>query len=170
MFDPELESFKTSIDLRAYAAQQGYVLDRMKSWRGSAVMRHANGDKIIKRDADNHYVYFSIRDDADHGTIIDFAQNRLRLKFGAARRGLRPVGGRYAETVRYAPLLPTAKNRMRVERTYERMKDAAAAHPYLQNERKIPAGVLQIGRFADLLRIDARSNAVNVGPIAKLLN
>jgi hypothetical protein len=56
MFDPELESFKTSIDLRAYAASQGYVLNRKESWRGSAVMRHADGDKIIiKRDADHHY-------------------------------------------------------------------------------------------------------------------
>ena len=42
MFDPELESFKTGIDLRAYAADQGYQLDRKESWRGSAVMRHAN--------------------------------------------------------------------------------------------------------------------------------
>jgi hypothetical protein len=64
MFDPELESFKTAIDLRAYAASQGYVLDRKESWRGSAVMRHAGGDKvIIKRDADGHYVYFSVRDE-----------------------------------------------------------------------------------------------------------
>lgn len=66
MFDPELESFKTSIDLRAYAANHGYELDPKESWRGSAVMRHAGGDKvIIKREADGHYVYFSVRDD-DH--------------------------------------------------------------------------------------------------------
>ena len=46
MFDAELESFKNGIDLRAYAAEQGYRLDRKESWRGSAVMRHPNGDKI----------------------------------------------------------------------------------------------------------------------------
>ena len=98
MFDPELESFKTSIDLRAYAASEGYTLDRKESWRGSAVMRHANGDKvIIKRDADGHYVYFSVRDDRDHGTVIDFAQNRLRLSLGELRKTLRPWGGRQAE-------------------------------------------------------------------------
>jgi hypothetical protein len=160
MFDTELESFKTSIDLRAYAARQGYVLDRKESWRGSAVMRHANGDKIIiKRDADNHYVYFSVRDDADHGTIIDFAQNRLRLSFGALRKELRPWLGRNAESLRYSPLLPTSKDRMRVEGTYARMQDAAA-HPYLENERKIPAGTLQSERFAGRVRIDARGNAV----------
>jgi hypothetical protein len=160
MFDPELESFKTSIDLRAYAASQGYVLDRKDSWRGSAVMRHANGDKIIiKRDADNHYVYFSVRDDADHGTIIDFVQNRLRLNFGSARKELRPWVGRNADALPYAPLLPTGKDRMRVETVFARMKDAAA-HPYLEMERKIPANILQSDRFAGRVRIDARGNAV----------
>jgi hypothetical protein len=59
--DSELESFKPSIDLRAYAAGQGYQLDRKESWRGSSVMRHPGGDKvIIKRGTDNHYLYFSV--------------------------------------------------------------------------------------------------------------
>ena len=60
--DAELESFKSRIDLRAYAAAQRYQLDRKESWQGSAVMRDALGDKIIvKRDADGHYVYFSVQ-------------------------------------------------------------------------------------------------------------
>jgi hypothetical protein len=160
MFDPELEYFKTSIDLRAYAAAQGYVLDRKESWHGSAVMRHAGGDKvIIKRDADGHYVYFSVRDDADHGTIIDFAQNRLRLNFGALRKELRPWAGRPAETLPYPPLQPTVKDRMRVETAYARMQDASG-HPYLENERAIPAALLRSDRFAGRVRIDARGNAV----------
>jgi hypothetical protein len=160
MFDPELESFKTSIDLRAYAASQGYVLDGKESWRGSAVMRHANGDKIIiKRDADNHYIYFSVRDETDRGTIIDFAQNRLRLSFGAVRKELRLRVGRHAETLPYPPLFPTAKDRMKVEQVYGRMRDAVA-HPYLERERAIPAALLASGRFAGRIRIDARQNAV----------
>lgn len=159
MSDPELESFKTSIDLRAYAASQGYALDRKESWRGSAVMRHAGGDKVvIKRDADGHYVYFSVRDEADHGTIIDFAQHRLRLNFGALRKELRPWVGRHAETLPFPPLLPTAKDRMRVETAYARMQDAA--HPYLENERGIPAALLKSERFAGRVRIDARGNAI----------
>ena len=49
-------------------------------------MRHANGDKIVvKRGCDSHYVYFLVRDDSDHGTIIDFVQHRLGLNFGALR-------------------------------------------------------------------------------------
>src|SRR5580704_8070887 len=90
MFDPELESFKTRIDLRAYAAGQGYVLDRKESWRGSAVMRHANGDKIIiSRKQDGHYTFYSVRSDGDSGTIIDFIQKRNGASLGAIRKELR---------------------------------------------------------------------------------
>jgi hypothetical protein len=54
-------------------------------------MRHVNGDKIIiKRDGDGHYVYFSVRDDRDHGTIVDFVEERLGLTLGALRKELRP--------------------------------------------------------------------------------
>jgi hypothetical protein len=54
--DQELEAFKVKIDLRAFAADLGYGLDRKESWRGSSVMCHeGNGDKIIiKRDTDGH--------------------------------------------------------------------------------------------------------------------
>jgi hypothetical protein len=160
MFDPELESFKSSIDLRAYAANQGYVFDRKESWRGGSVMRHSGGDKvIIARDADGHYVYFSVRNDADHGTIIDFVRHRLRLNLGAIRRELRPWVGRQAETLPYPTLLPTTTDRMRVETDYARMQESSG-HPYLENERAIPAALLQSARFAGRVRIDARGNAI----------
>jgi len=47
MTDPELETLKSGIDLRAYAAGQGYVWDKHESWRGSTVMRAPDGDKVI---------------------------------------------------------------------------------------------------------------------------
>ena len=88
----ELNDMKTKIDLRQYAAGQGYQLDPKGSWRGTAVMRHpATHDKvIIKRDTDGHYVYFSVRDDRDNGTILDFVMQRQRVNFGMARKELRP--------------------------------------------------------------------------------
>jgi hypothetical protein len=78
MFDTELENFKTRIDLRIYAAGQGYQLDRKESWRGSSVMRHPVSDDkvIIKRGMDGHYVYFSVRDDRDNGTMISCNSGR----------------------------------------------------------------------------------------------
>jgi hypothetical protein len=160
MLDPELESLKTSIDMRAYAASQGYLLDHKASWRGSAVMRHANGDKvIIKRDTDDHYVYFSVRDDADHGSIIDFVQRRLGLNLGAVRKELRPWIGKFAEALPYPPLAPAAKDRTLVETQYAETQDAFN-HPFLENERAIPAVLLPSERFAGRVRVDARGNAI----------
>jgi Toprim-like/Protein of unknown function (DUF3991) len=161
MFDPELESFKNGIDLRAYAAGQGYQLDRKESWRGSAVMRHANGDKIVIMRSDNgHYLYFSVRQDDDNGTIIDFVQHRQRLSLGAVRKELRPWIGMPSSALRtYAPLAKTSKDRLRVETEFARMQDALR-HPYLENERGLPSDLLESERFIGRIRIDGRGNAV----------
>ncbi|HVP46112.1 MAG TPA: DUF3991 domain-containing protein [Bryobacteraceae bacterium] len=161
MFDAELDSFKKGIDLRAYAAAQGYRLDRKESWRGSSVMRHPNGDKIvIKLGGDGHYLYFSVRDDGDNGTIIDFVQKRQNVSLGAARKELRPwIGQPSSALPAFPPLRVTSKDRLKVEAAYARMRDAAR-HPYLENERALPASVLDRERFTGRIRIDARGNAV----------
>jgi hypothetical protein len=162
MFDPEIENMKLGVDLRAYAASQGYALDKRESWRGSAVMRHPNGDKIIikRNGADGHYVYCSVRDEADNGTIIDFVQRRLRLNLGAIRKELRPwLGASPVPVPVFPPLRPVSRDRMRVETDYNKMKDALR-HPYLENERALPAQLLELPRFAGRIRIDARGNAV----------
>jgi hypothetical protein len=161
MFDHELESFKNSIDLRAYAASYGYAIDARESWRGSAVMRHSTGDKIIiKRDVDGHYVYFSVRDDSDHGTIIDFARRRLGSSLGVVRKELRPwIGMAPSALPPFPPLPKVAKDRLRVYREFARMLDAPR-HPYLENERGIPAVLLASERFLGRIKIDARGNAV----------
>jgi hypothetical protein len=163
MSDPELENFKTNIDLRAYAAGQGYQLDAKSSWRGTSVMRHpSTHDKIIiKRDTDGHYVYFSVRDDRDNGSIIDFVQHRQRLSLGTVRTELRPWIGQAPTRVPTFPALPkTAKDRMKVEAAYARMQDATNGHPYLEKERFIPGALLALDRFTGRVRIDARGNAV----------
>jgi hypothetical protein len=161
MFDPELESFKTSIDLRAYAAGQGYALDAKESWRGSAVMRHANGDKIIiSRKPDGHYTFFSVRADQDSGTIIDFIQKRTGASLGAIRKELRAWQDMAATALPHLPELPrTTKDRDAVQARYASMT-VAHRHPYLENERAIPALALQYWRFEGRVKIDRHSNAV----------
>jgi DNA-binding transcriptional MerR regulator len=158
--DSELDEFKRVIDMRQYAAAMGYTLDKHESWRGSAVMR-CGGDKIvIKRDSDGHYVYFSVRDDRDHGTIIDFIQNRQGLALGEIRRELRRWLGRPEDAMpALAALEATPKDRMRVEAEYHRMRDAPR-HPYLERGRRLPAELLASERFAGRIRIDGRGNAV----------
>lgn len=161
MSDPELESFK-HVDLRAYAASQGYQLDRKESWRGSAVMRHANGDKIVvRRDAaSGHYVYFSVRDDRDNGTIIDFVQYRQNLSLGTVRKELRPwIGAPPVSAPVFSALIGTTKDRGQVEARYARMQDAPR-HLYLETERGLPPALLQSPRFAGHIRMDDRGNAI----------
>jgi hypothetical protein len=157
--DRELEDFKTKIDLRQYAAAQGYELDRRESWRGSAVMR-SGADKIfIKVDGDGHFVYFSVRDDQDNGSIIDFVQHRKRLGLGAVRKELRPWLGKASPALPEFPKLErTPKDRMRVEAEFMRMQDALR-HPYLE-ERGLSPALLGSDRFAGRIHIDARNNAV----------
>ena len=166
--DPELEAFKTEIDLRAYAAEvEGYVLDARESWRGSSVMRHPNGDKlIIKRDADGHYVYFSVRDESDNGSIIDFVQRRRpgTRSLGRVRQALRPwLGGGRARTAAslplFAPLTPTTKDRLAVEREF-RLMSWVERHAWLEGTRCIPYAVLTADRFAGRICTDRRGNAV----------
>jgi len=54
-------------------------------------MRHPGGDKIvIARGEDDHWIYFSVRNDTDNGSIIDFIQHRRRCSIGEVRRELRP--------------------------------------------------------------------------------
>lgn len=159
----ELDAFKRDIDLRQYAATKGYELDPRESWRGSAVMRLGGrgGDKIIiKRGENGHYVFFSVRDDRDNGTIIDFIQHRDHLNLGAIRKELRPWIGRPASPS--LPLFPalekTSRDRQRVEREFAAM-DAHASSVYLESSRCLPRAVTDSPRFHGCCRVDGHSNA-----------
>ena len=72
--DTELERFKIEVVLPEFAAARGYFLDRRASSRNSVVMRHPDGDKIIiaRYEGTTHWVYCSVRDGRDNGTIVDF--------------------------------------------------------------------------------------------------
>src|SRR5436190_7923745 len=54
-------------------------------------MRHpATDDKIIiRRDVAGHWTYFSVRDDRDNGSVIDFLQRRRSLTLAGVRKELR---------------------------------------------------------------------------------
>ncbi len=163
--DSELESFKTNIDLRAYAASKGYERDRKESWAGSDVMRHpATNDKIVvkfgTKRAPNHWGYYSFRDEDDHGTIINFVQHRLKISLGAVRKELRPwIGEPPVPVPIFAPPVRTNRNRSDVDTDFARMQ-ISLRHPYLENERALPGSLLESDRFAGRIHIDRRGNAV----------
>jgi hypothetical protein len=158
--DAELEAFKRDIDVRQFAASLGYEMDQRESWRGSTVLRRGADKIVVKRHRNGHYVFFSVRDDRDHGTIIDFLQRRQNLSLGAVRKSLRPwIGNPGAALPRFPQLEPTGPDRMRVASEYRRMA-AASRHPYLESARCLPAALLCSWRFAGRVRIDARGNAI----------
>ena len=157
--DCELDAFKRDIDLRQFAMSLGYQIDRRESWRGSAVLRCAADKIVVKRNGNGHYVFFSLRDDDDNGTVIDFVQRRQHLSLGAVRQVLRPWIGRSAGELQFPQLLPTSPDRMRIEREYRRMAEAQW-YPYLERDRGVPAAVLSSPRFRGRMRIDARGNTV----------
>jgi hypothetical protein len=160
----ELERFKTAINLTEYAASEGYQLDRRASSRNSVVMRHPGGDKIvIARGEDDHWIYFSVHDDNDNGSISDFIQHRRRCSIGEVRRELRPwVGGSF---VRPAPglsvpeVVAVSRDRAGVIRALAGMRPLIT-HRYLEDERGIPRGLLEQPRFAGRVLVGARSNVV----------
>lgn len=158
--DAELDAFKREIDLRQFAASLGYQMDRRESWRGSTVLRRGADKVVVKCNRNGHYVFFSVRDDRDNGTIIDFLQGRQKVTLGAVRQILRPwIGRRDAALPLFPKLEPTRPDRMRVERAYRRMAQALR-HPYLEGERGLPAALLGSPRFRGRVRTDRRGNAV----------
>ena len=137
----------------------GYEIDRRESWGGSTVLRRGADKVVVKRNGNGHYVFFSVRDDRDNGTIIDLLQRRQNLSLGAVRQFLRPWIGRPAISSQFPKLEPAGPDRMRVEGAYRRMADAQR-FPYLEHERCVPAAVLLSPRFAGRMRIDSLGNTV----------
>lgn len=160
----ELHHFKTQINLAEYAASQGYQLDRRESSRNSAVMRReSDNDKIIvATDTDGHGVYFSVRDDQDNGSIVDFVQRRKRLNLGQTRKELRPWLGTEPLPVpeRIRKPEPSNKDRRAVIGAFAQMQpQPESGHPYLLS-RGISADTLADPRFAGMIRQDQRGNAI----------
>jgi Toprim-like/Protein of unknown function (DUF3991) len=155
----ELDAFKREIDLRQFAVSLGYEIDRRESWRGSTVLRRGGDKIVVKRNGNGHYVFFSVREDDDHGTIIDFLERRQNRSLGAVRQVLRPWIGRPAAPPQFPVLEPTSPDRMRVECAYRRMSEVPR-YPYLEQDRCVPAAVLWSPRFVGRIRLDSRGNTV----------
>jgi len=156
--DQELADFKTRIDLEQYAAAQGYVSDRRARSSTSRTMKHADGDKIIiGMGADGHWIYCSIGDFNDNGSIIDFVMHRRGYNLGQVRRELRPWLNNPPRTVAEntaPPLKPVVIDLAGVRREYEAAEAVSGHHPYLTDQRSIPATLLASERFACMIRSD----------------
>jgi hypothetical protein len=166
MSDTELERFKTEINLVELACSYGYELDRKESSRTSFVMRHQDGDKIIvATDTDGHSIFFSVRDDKQHGSTIDFVKWKSGTNLGQSRQILRQW------IANPTSLFPTTQKRQSL-RPEPNMYNSTAIHaqwlrmkPYNQihsrgylEKRGLSADT--ISRFSERIGIDEYSNTV----------
>ena len=160
----ELDRFKKEISLTEFAASRGYELDQRESSRNSAVMRHADGDKIIiARNAESgDWIYFSIRNYADNGTIIDFLQNRSAGTLGEIRKTLRSWTGSPLSEKQLPmfarKLVPMPRSRADVRKEWEQALPCFAL-PSLK-ARGIERAILSHPRFVGRVRADRRNNAL----------
>jgi hypothetical protein len=160
----ELDQMKR-IDLCQYVASRGFVLDRRQSSRHSAVMKHANGDKlIIARARSGQFIYFNAKG-SDNGSIIDFIQTRDRVLLGEVRKMLRPWIGGSASPPPELPtvsmeLQPSEHDTARVLATWMKARPVRATHRFLEEQRRIPRRILTHPIFEDRIREDERGNAL----------
>lgn len=157
----ELEHFKKSIDLRSFAASRGYVRDKRESSENCTVMRAPNGDKIviIVAQKSGDWVYYSVRDDRDNGTIIDFLQWRGGGSLGEVRKILRAWSGGSVKHEDFGPpLLPVSRDRGAVLTAWGRATPCVSL-PYLTS-RGLGPEVLALPNFLDRVRVDQRGNAL----------
>jgi hypothetical protein len=165
----ELDQFKRQINLSEYAAASGYALDRAHSSRNSAAMRSSNGDKIIiaRDERSGHWIYFSVSDDNDNGTILDFINHRQRWSLGDIRKELRPwIGTAPGQIARpqadlfQKEVTPIKRDRASVVAQFAAAAPLCGGHKYLEEERGIPASVLESQRFLGRIYTDKYNNAV----------
>jgi hypothetical protein len=117
----EFLRFKRDISLVRFAMSCGYVLLKRESSRNSIALKSdSRNDKVIvAKSEDQTSLYFSVNDPQDHGTIIDFVQNRFKLGLGEVRRKLRPwLGALSLSSASAVPEpKPTDRDRQQVIRT-----------------------------------------------------
>ncbi len=167
----EIETFKTQIDLVAYAEDQGYEIDRRRTSRTSVAMRHeSNGERILVAKAPNgHFIYASVHDHSDSGTIIDFCQKRGGGTLGHVRRQLRPWIGAAPDPLRTTKSSSSrTKTHLEAVRTdfdavrvaFEAMSPIEGENVYLTRTRGIPVSTYGHPRFRGRLRTDGRGNVI----------
>ncbi len=152
--------FRQQINLTQYAAHLGYEIDKKKSTRSSIAMR-SGADKIIISRKGANWVYFSVSDDNDNGSIVNFIQKRTHKEIAEIGKELNAwLGG--------GVVLPEARNYVpdvqeqvydpaRIRRIFRNCRPTTN-HAYLQS-RGITGALLSSDRFTGRIYTDRYNNA-----------
>src|SRR5262249_46537213 len=113
-------------------------------------------------DAGRHWIYFSVRDSRDNGTIVDFVRWRDRVDVAGVCRELRPwIAGHHVGVAAdlYRPTVaPRAIRRSRDAGLFERARETTESL-YLASRGTRPS-TLRDERFAGTFRVDERGNVL----------
>lgn len=153
----DFAAFKRDINLAEYAATFGYQIDRKKTSRASIAMKSTSDKIIITRKADT-WTYFSVHDDADSGTIIDFVAHRTQQSIPEIGKTLASWSG--------IPPTATIADFQIEEKSYSpgRVKNIfnkchpVTHHDYLER-RGLGSNVLSSKRFRGRIFVDGYGNA-----------
>lgn len=158
----ELDDFKTNINLSEFAASCGYSLDSAKSWKGGAVMKHPDGHKIVVGKKGTHWTYYTLGDEKNKGSIIDFIQRREGSTLGNVRKRLREWSGQPRPQIPAGlfskKMEPSRVDREQVARDWEKAHFCNAIQ--CLTLRGITREYLGLHRFKDTFKIDHRNNAL----------
>ncbi|MFA7253936.1 MAG: DUF3991 domain-containing protein [Patescibacteria group bacterium] len=159
----DFSRYKSDINLSHYASSLGYELDPKKTTKSSLVMKHPNGDKVIISKRGSNYVYFSVLDDKDNGTIVDFIRKRTEKTFPEIGQELQKWvkgGGGISQNIPFASDIQSQEyNPERIKALFSRVKQIKG-DDYLQNVRKIPLSTLQNQLFVGRIYRDFYGNVV----------
>lgn len=159
----DFSSYKSDINLSHYAASLGYELDPRKTTKSSLVMKHPNGDKVIISKRGSNYVYFSVSDDKDNGTIVDFIRKRTSKTFpeiGLELQKWVKGGGNISQNIPPAADIQVQEyNPERIKALFARMIPLKW-DKYLENTRKIPQITLKNPLFIRRIYRDTYGNIV----------
>ena len=165
VMDEELDRFKRDISLPKLATRYGYRVPsgQREGARGaSVVMRNdQTADKIVvSRDRDGHWIYFSVRDASDNGTVIDFCLRRARRSLGEVRKELRSWSGA-GQAPHLGRLALAEEGRAHrdlaaVAAEYERARLVDGSSYF--RKRGIRDETLSSPRFHGTVRLDGRGN------------
>lgn len=161
--DAELSRFKQEINLCDFATSYGYERDQRESSVASTTMRRGRGEKIIIAKAETlDWIYCSVHDNADSGTIIDFIQHREKISLGRVRQKLREwLGGacdRVPPAKRSPDLAPVSRDRTLALQAWERAQYQPTV-PYLE-ARGLGRAITTHPRFVGSFRTDHRRNVL----------
>ncbi len=158
----EFSRFKHEINFIQYAQSLGYEIDQKKTTRRSVAMYQGHSDKIIVSKKNGTWIYFSVYDQCDNGTIIDFIQNRSQKSLLETGKELQLWMDGFVEQSLSSPSInlsdDTTYDPARIKKLFN-YYSLARNHAYLKN-RGITQQVLKSSRFADRVFQDKYKNAV----------